>query len=120
MNDNTLIAALEQLDKNGNMLVHKLVMPSDGTVSYRIYNRPVVISPSMPNIGAAANPVLFYDPRYFLVRSVPSFTYVQRFDQALQFALSGEVAFQMFARYDSGMLPINAAQPSACIIQNHS
>lgn len=120
MNDQTLISLLGLLDKQGRPTVRTYIDESDGTEHYRIFGRPVCISPSASNATSAANPILLYDPRYFFVRSVPSMTFVRKFQENVNLVLQGEVGFQSFARYDCNLAPIVAAQPHCCIIQCHS
>jgi len=113
MNDQSLLQILSIYDKEGRPVVRTFIDDSDGTEQYRIWGRPVAICPSMPSISNAQNPILIYSPQTFFVRTIPAATYVN-------LVLQGMVGFQSFMRVDCNLMTINAAQPSCCIIQNHS
>lgn len=117
MNDNTLAYLQGLIDKVGASLV-KLVGELGAPT---IHGRNVCICPSMPDMAAGANPVVLYNPAYFVQRRVPSSMYVQRFDQSPSLVEAGLCGFQEFCRVDSAFIaPTPGAAVAAVILQNHS
>jgi HK97 family phage major capsid protein len=92
------------------------LLRKDANGNYLLYEKPVHISPSMPDIGASAKAVLFGDWNRFLVRHVPTEAIVRRYDEL--FMANLQVGFEMLFRADakimhaggSGDAPIQALQ----------
>ena len=117
MTDDTFLAISNLLDKMGRPIVRYNAAMTDVAT---IYSRPIVICPSMQEIGVNANPLAFYVPRYFLLRRVARGSYVQMATEAPGTAESGSVAFQGWARVDSALAVPNASYPPISVLQNLS
>lgn len=116
MNDTTLQFLASLNDKVGHPVV-KLV---EGI--YTILGKPVKVSPSMDNIGASNNPVVFGDLSYWCTRCARDpLTYVRRFTQTAGLIEKGEVGFRLFARFDGKLLWNDTGSPAPlALLQNHS
>jgi HK97 family phage major capsid protein len=129
MADTTLSTLMKLLDKSGRPLV-SIVSGYDiyGQPQnfYYISGRRVAICPSVPSIGSGNNSVIFGNPDYFCVRSVPSSLYFRAFKEAggtpstTEFILRGLVACESFVRYDSNALIPNSQLSPFSLLQQHS
>jgi HK97 family phage major capsid protein len=127
MNDSTLQSITSLLDKSGRPLVSIVTgcdFVSDQTKDfYFLLGKRIAVCPSMPSIGSAANPIVFGDPNFFVVRSVPSSLYMRMFKEAggtTELILRGLIALESFVRYDSNALIPNSTQSPFGFIQAHS
>jgi HK97 family phage major capsid protein/HK97 family phage prohead protease len=120
MRAETLDAFQNLLDKNGRPLIsyRKAYYDDDGDYPV-LMNRPVCLSPSMPAMASASNPVLFGagDP-YFITRFVKD-SYFQRFQEAPGLVENGLIAFASYMRCDSQLLP-SPTVPVFSYLQMHS
>jgi len=114
MNDATFQSIDGLLDKMGRPIVRL----AEGLPT--IFNRRVAICPSMPSMAATANSIIFCDPDYFVVRTVPSASYVRRFTESLNLITYGLFGFESFARFDSNLAAPNATFPPVAVLQQHS
>lgn len=115
MHDSTLKSLFKLLDKYGRPIVDFVY----GTPM--IYGKRVLISPNMPQLGAAANVVIFGDMSFWVTRcSRDAQTRVQAFFQAPGLAEKGEVGLRMFARYDGALMFSNWTTPPMAVLQCHS
>jgi HK97 family phage major capsid protein len=121
MNDLTLLAISDQLDKQGRPIVsyRRGLTDVDGDVPY-ILGKPVAICPSFPNAAGGQNSVCFYNPLFYVQRRVPSAARVQRFSQNGNLITFGLYGFQSYLRMDSGLISSNPSFVPASVIQNHS
>lgn len=71
-------------------------------------------------LGAATNPVVFYQPEYFVSRRVPSASYVHRYSEAVGLVEAGLVGFEGWMRTDCNLITSNASYVPAAILQAHS
>ncbi len=121
MNDSTLSAISQLLDKNGRPIVsleHGLT-GDGGPVPY-LLGRRVAICRSMPAIGAAANSVVFANPDYIIQRRVPSSVFLRSYSQAANLVEAGLIGFEMWCRFDSNLVSGDSNFVPAAILQNHS
>jgi HK97 family phage major capsid protein len=114
MNDDTLLAIDSLIDKMGRPILNI----RDG-IPYLLSKR-VVVCPSVPSIGAAANPVVFYSPTYFVQRKIISSPYLRLFREAPGLIESGLIAAEAFQRTDSAFLSANSSYVPAAVLQCHS
>jgi len=114
MNDSTLQYLDGLLDKYGRPIVRF----TEGIPT--ILNRRVAICPSMPSMAATGNSIVLADPDYFVVRTVPSASYVRRFTESLNLITYGLFGFESFARFDSNLAAPNSSYPPAAVLQQHS
>ena len=119
MNDSTLSYLEGLVNKLGGYLV-SWFRDGLGTPNPYILGRPVCISPSMPSIGAATNPVVIYDPDYFLVRTVPSAMYLRAYREAPGLVENGLIGLESMMRVDSNLLAPNSQFAPAQYLQCHS
>jgi len=123
MTANTLNAISTLLDKQGRPLVDLVLGHWQATQPeerYYLLGHRVVVCPSMNEIGAAANEIILYQPRYFIQRRVPSSMYVRRYAEAGGLVENGLIAFENFYRVDSNLVAPNSAFVPAVILQAHS
>jgi HK97 family phage major capsid protein len=71
---------------------------------------PVAISPSMPALGASNKPILFGDLGRFLVRVAKNATRLRIYLE--QFAIYGQVAYELFVRSNATLALSSAASDS--------
>jgi HK97 family phage major capsid protein len=114
MNDNSLAYLLGLVDKVGQ----PIVTISEG-LPY-IFRKPVLISPSLEDIGGSKNPVIFGDLSYFLTHSVKGNAYVKRYHEAPGLVEKGIVGFRVFARFDGQLLWDGSGNTPINILQNAS
>ena len=122
MNDNTLRSLEGLLDKQGRPIVsfRKGFTGNDSDDAY-VMGKCVAICPSMPDIAAGTNPIIFGNgATYFVQRRVPSSVYLRRFWQSSALVLNGLVGFESWLRTDSGVIAPNAAHAPFQFIQCHS
>lgn len=118
MADSTLQYLASLLDKDGRPLFPNQLL-GDGKEVYLLGHR-VAISPSMPSLASGNNPVIFYQPNNFCIRTVPSATYVRRFNEnpfLINFGLTG---YESFLRGDSNLVAPNSNFLPSQFLQNHS
>lgn len=115
MNDNTLSALDGLLDKNGRPLLHAHF---DENGNRLLLGYPVGISPTLPDIGLNATPILFGNFGFFVVRSVPSETKVNVLTE--RFADYGQVGFQGFIRANGGLTCVSSTDSPVKFLQNAS
>jgi HK97 family phage major capsid protein len=129
MNDSTLSSIMNLLDKSGRPLVSIVYgydISGERKDYYYVLGRRVAICPSVPGIASAANSVIFGNPDYFVVRSVPSSLYFRAFKEAggipstTDFILRGLVGVESFVRYDSDALIPNSQLSPFSVLQQHS
>jgi HK97 family phage major capsid protein len=102
MNWNTLVYIFENVITSataGDALFHA---QRDAAGHYLLLGRPVYISPSLDDIGASKNPVLWGDWSRFLVRHVPTEAVVRRYDEL--FMVNNQVGYEMLFRADSAIM----------------
>jgi len=110
--DQTLSFLKRLLDKYGRPLWAPGITAGDPD---KINGYSYVINQQMPQIGAAANTVVFGDLSKFVVRKVLGFE-VQRLSEL--YAITGQVGFLAFMRYDSNLL--DAGTHPVNYLQQHS
>jgi HK97 family phage major capsid protein len=86
-------AIFQVKDKTGRPVFHR---ERNAAGEVLLLDYPVAISPSMPQIGASNKPILFGDLGRFLVRVAKNATRLRIHQE--QFALYGQVAYEMFLR----------------------
>ena len=118
MNDSTLSFIEGLVNKVGGFMVSWL-RDGLGAAQPFILGRPVAVSPSMPSIGAATNPIVFFDPNFFLFRSVPSSMAIRFYREAVGLVENGLIAAESFFRCDSNLIT-NSTQPTSVYLQCHS
>jgi HK97 family phage major capsid protein len=118
MQDSTLQNFASLLDKDGRPLFPEQLL-GDGQTVYLLGHR-VAICPSMPAVASGNNSVIFANPNYFAVRTVPSATYVRKYWQNPTLVNFGLVGFDSFFRVDSNLVAPNASYLPAQYLQNHS
>lgn len=111
LNDNTLNFLIGSLvDKMG----HPIVKMCEGLPT--LFGKPVLISPSMDDIGPSKIPVLFGDMSYFLVHNVgPS--YIARYQETIGLIEKGNCALRVWSRWDGKLLWADAANSKSPIHQ---
>jgi HK97 family phage major capsid protein len=114
VNDETLIALNGLLDKIGRPLVRY------NNDLATIYNRPVIVCPSMEQIGPSNITVALYAPRFYVQRRVPSGSYLRKTIETPGAIEKGAVAFQSYFRCDSNLCVPNPAVPPIALLQQHS
>lgn len=114
MNDSTLLAIDSLIDKMGRPLLNI----RDGIPS--LLGKRIVVCPSVPSIAPASNPVVFYNPTYFVQRRVISSPYLRLFREANGLVEAGLLAAEAFQRTDSAFLSANSNYVPAAILQSHS
>ena len=120
MQDATLQALAQLLDKNGRPIIDFGIGPVRADDVPSIWGHPVAVCPTMPTVASGHNSIVFADPDYIVQRRVPSATYVRRFTQAAQLVEAGLVGFEEWARFDSNFVSGNATYAPAAVLQNHS
>jgi HK97 family phage major capsid protein len=78
------------------------LLRKDANGHYLLYEKPVFISPGMPDIGAGATPVLFGDWNRLIVRNVPTEAVVRRYDEL--YLANMQVGYEMLFRADAQIL----------------
>jgi HK97 family phage major capsid protein len=78
-------------------LLHK-----DAKGHYLLYEKPVFISPSMPDIAAGATPILFGDWNRLIIRNVPTEALVRRYDEL--YMQNMQVGYEMLFRGDAEIM----------------
>jgi HK97 family phage major capsid protein len=119
MNDSTLTFLGQLLDKHGRPIV-SYFSGDDGSRVPVILNREVVVSPSMPNIGAGNVPILFGDMSQWVTRLVSDeLTRVRVLKET--YILQGQYGLQMFVRADGALAftGVGSHGPIA-MLQQHS
>ncbi len=114
MNDNTLLYLQKLITKLGLPLA-----PVTEGLPY-LFGKPVRVSPSMPNIGASNQPVLFGDFRYFALAEVRQDAYVRGFWEAPGFVEQGIIGLKSFSRWDGQLLATDPNASPFALLQNHS
>ncbi|HVA17671.1 MAG TPA: phage major capsid protein [Candidatus Dormibacteraeota bacterium] len=113
MTDDTFVSVSSLLDKMGRPLMHL----SHGNEAM-LLGKPVAICPSMPEIGATDNSVIFYNPAYFYTRRVLKGMYVRAFSETrVEYGLTG---FESWYRADSSLAAPDSSFVPAAVIQQHS
>ena len=74
----------------------------------------------LPGLSAASNPVVLYDPNYFLVRTVPSAMYLRAYRESPGLIENGLLGLESWMRVDSALLAPNSQFAPAQFIQCHS
>ena len=121
MADQTLEYLQGLLDKQGRPIVKfKSGLTGEYFDTPTILGRPVAICPSMPTMAASSNPIVFANPFYVIVRTVPSASYLRRFWESASLVLNGLVGFQSYFRVDSNLAAPNPNYLPAQFIQMHS
>jgi HK97 family phage major capsid protein len=122
MSDDTLLFAESLLDKQGHPLVSfRRGLTDVGGEFPTILGRRVAVTPSLPDIGSGANPVILYAPEFYVIRRVPSSLYVQSFKEAPGLAENGLTGLQMYGRFDGTLVATqNTSKVPASYIQSHS
>jgi HK97 family phage major capsid protein len=119
MNWNTLVYIFENVitsASSGDALFHA---KRDDRGHYLLLGRPVYISPSLDDIGASKNPVLYGDWARFLVRHVPTEAVIRRYDEL--FAANMQVGYEMVFRADSAIMHAGGSGDDPIkILQCHS
>jgi HK97 family phage major capsid protein len=118
MSDGTFLAIATLINKYGSLLLPEL-FTGNGRDNY-LFNHRIAICNSMPSIASGHNSVVFAQPDYFTVRTVPSATYVRRYSQSSTLILNGLCGFESFFRCDSNLVSPNASFLPAQYLQNHS
>lgn len=116
MNDTTRLYLSQIVTKQGLPLVNY-----ENGQGY-IYTKPIRIAPSLDNIGAGKVPVVFGDGQYWCTRKiVDDQTYVRLVKEAPGLIENGEMALQMFARFDGALAYNDSGSPSPfSFIINHT
>ena len=78
------------------------LLRKDANGHYLLYEKPVFISPGMPDIGAGATPVLFGDWNRLIVRNVPTEAVIRRYDEL--YMANMQVGYEMLFRADAQIL----------------
>lgn len=107
MNDDTLSALDSLTDKNGRPILHPIYVNGQRV----LLGYPVGICPSLPNIGASAEPILFGAVGYFVVRSVKGEGRLIRMTEAPGLAENLKVGFKSYARMNGALLVAQAGSP---------
>ena len=117
MNDNTRLYLAQITTKQGLPLV---MWNSDGTAT--IFGKPVVVCPSMDDIGASKVPVIFGDLSYWVTRiGMEEASYIQIFKETSGLIEQGEVGLRYFGRFDGRIAYTGtAAYAPFGFLQNHS
>jgi len=122
MNKNTLIA-LMKLGVVGDLAGAAITMWTASPL--RLFDKPVEISPSMPNIGASNTPISFGDHSKVLRREVANSLVVKTLTE--KFAPYGQVGWTALWRCDAGFLkpaptgsPATSLQSPCQLVQCHS
>ena len=118
MNSNTMLFISKLLDKSGRPLLDQ---QHD---QFKLYNRPVLIDESIPNIGSSAIPVLAGDfSRWFTRVAFDEATRLVRYTEAPGLVENGLFGLRMFVRVGGNLLhdsaDVNAPSP-IWGLQNHS
>ena len=119
MNWNTLVYIFENVTttaSSGDALFHA---KRDDRGHYLLLGRPVYVSPSLDDIGASKNPVLYGDWARFLIRHVPTEAVIRRYDEL--FAANMQVGYEMVFRADSAIMHAGGSGDDPIkILQCHS
>ena len=118
MQDATLRYFAGLLDKSGRPLFQDGLLGDDSQP--HLMGKKVACSPSMPLMGSGNNSIVFAQPSYFTVRTVPSSTYVRRYWQNTTLVTFGLIGFESFFRVDSNLVAPNAAFLPSQYLQHHS
>lgn len=111
MNDNTLEYLVALLDKQGRPIVNV----DRGYPT--IHSKPVLISPSLDDIGGSKTPILFGDFRYWLTHCAKGAGYIVRYTNAPGLVEKGIVGFRAFVRFDGQLLWNDATNSKSPIRQ---
>lgn len=114
MNDTTLIQLNGLLDKSGRPLVRY------NNDLATIFNRPVIVCPSMNSIGPSQYSVALFAPRFYLQRRVPSGCYLRRSIEVTGGVEKGAVGFESYFRTDSNLCVPNPSFPPISLLIQHS
>lgn len=115
MNSNTMAYIAGLKDKMGRPLI-ALDSPTSLLLGKKVW-----IAPSMPDIGAAANTIVFGDLSYWLTRCAKNAGYIKLYKEAPGLIEKGEVGLRAFVRYDGVLLYGDSAQvPPIRMLQHHS
>ena len=115
MHPTTLKSIWKLVDKNGRPIIDL----QNGAPM--IYGKRVHLSPNMPQIGAAANVVLFGDFKYWTTGCRrDANTHVKMFQQTHGLPEKNQIGFRMFVRYDGVLTFSNWTTPPIAILQCHS
>lgn len=112
MNDNTLAFLDSLLDKQGRPVIKQIYVNGQRM----LMGYPVGISPSLPNIGPGATPMLFGALGYFAVRKVKGEGRLLRL--AERYAEFAETGFKSFLRCNGGLLCASAGSVPVKFLQN--
>jgi HK97 family phage major capsid protein len=118
MADATLRYFAGLLDKSGRPLFQDGLLGDDSQP--HLMGKKVAITPSMPALGSGNNSVVFAQPAYFTVRTVPSSTYIRRYWQNPTLVNFGLIGFESFFRVDSNLVAPNVNFLPSQYLQNHS
>lgn len=117
--NNATLTTLEGYIGNDGQPLRLVQYDSDG--SPRILGIKVAICPSMPNIGAASNPVILGDMSYWMTRVVvDDLAGVKIYTEGPGLAEYGNVGFRTFARVGGALLWGGGSSSPFVILQNHS
>lgn len=106
MNDSTRTYLAQIVTKQGLPLVNW-----QGPEAF-IYGKPIRIAPSMSGIAAGNVSVIFGDGQFWITRKViDDQSYVRLVKEAPGLIEQGEMALQMFARYDGALAHTDAGSP---------
>jgi HK97 family phage major capsid protein len=118
MNQSTRSSIGKILDHSGRPLMQF----DSSTGRYWILGKPVIIAPSMANIGSAAIPVVLGDLSYWISRHATAGDRVQVVKETVGLIEKGEVGLRTWQRWDGALL-YSAAVSGTCpmtYIMNHS
>jgi HK97 family phage major capsid protein len=116
MNDNTFLFLQQLKDQVGFPI--SIIKYDTVTGWPTIFNKPVQISPSMPNIGASNTPIIFGALDRWLTRIVPS--HVIRYQEAPGLVEAAVCAWSCFARFGGTLLATDPNASPLNYIRNHS
>ena len=91
----TVTRPLLDLDRGGNAISPE---------GLQIFGKPVLVSPSMDDVGASKHPLLFGNCKYFVIRRATNDNYMRIYKEGAGLIEKGLLAARFFQRFDSNLL----------------